>query len=398
MNPSASSSVLLSIAGGLYPFGLGVNVWVDTLIIAALLYIVLRLLIETHSLSVAIGILILGALYWASFLFNLPLTNLFLKTFFGFFIIFIAIIFQKELRRLFSFVGFFRFQRIVPPAQATIETLVQAVTSLSEGKVGALIVLPGKESIARHLDKGIPLHGYISQELLLSIFSEETPGHDGAMILENNKIRQFGVHLPLTETTEGLGKFGGLRHRAALGLSERSDAFVIVVSGETGSIDIARRGAWEHCADQAELRQKLSAFSREIPSRTDTQYLSDWLKKNALTFGASLAIAVIIWKMFSPNFAQTQEDFTASLEFNDIPPGYVVQDFVPRQAVISLKGKNSDFDSLTPQSLNVSVDLGSVASAGWKTIPLKTADAEVPINFTAVQLSPKSVQVDIVKQ
>ena len=379
-------------------FGLGVNSLIDILIIAAMLYVVLRLLIETHSLSVAVGILVIGALYWASFLFNLPLTNLFLKTFFGFFIIFIAIIFQKELRRLFSFVGFFRFQRIVPPAQATIETLTQAVMRLSEEKIGALIALPGRETIARHLDKGIPLHGDLSQELLLSIFSEETPGHDGAMIIENNKIRQFGVHLPLTETTEGLGKFGGLRHRAALGLSERSDAFVIVVSGETGSVDVARRGAWEHCADAAELRKKLIAFSREIPSRTDKQYLSDWIKKNVLTFGASFVIAGIVWVIFSPDFAETQKDFTVSLEFNHVPAGYAVQDFVPRQTILSLEGKNSDFDFLTPQSLNVSVDLSSVTSAGWKTVPLKITDAEVPINFTAVQLIPKSIQVDVVKQ
>lgn len=387
-----------SFLGDFHVLTLTVNNWIDIAVIAFLVYVILRLLLEARSLSVAIGVLALCGLYWASFLFNLALTNLFLKTFFGFFIIFIAIIFQRELRRLFSFVGFFRFQHILPPAQATIDTLILAVAKLSSGKVGALIVFPGKESISRIIDKGIPLHGDISQELLLSIFSEETPGHDGAILIENNKIRQFGVHLPLTETTENLGKFGGLRHRAALGLSERSDAFVIVVSGETGSIDVARGGAWEHCVDSAELYKKLSAFSRNMPSKKNGQNLFDWFKKDALMFCASFLIAGIAWGVFSPNFAQTQKDFTVSLEFSNVPDGYVVQDVVPRQVVLSLKGKSSDFSSLPPQALNVSLDLSSIQSDGWKTIPLKVTNAGVPINFTAVQITPKSVQVHVVKQ
>ncbi len=391
------ANLISTLGDSLHIFATNPANWLDVLIIASLAYIILRLLLEARSLSVAIGILILSVLYWISFLFNLPLTNLFLKTFFGFFIIFIAIIFQRELRRLFSFVGFFRFQRVLPPAQATMDTLAHAVATLSSGRVGALIVCPGRESISRHFEKGIPLNGELSQELLLSIFSEETPGHDGAAIVENNRLRQFGVHLPLTETTDGLGKFGGLRHRAALGLSERSDAFVIVVSGETGSIDVALRGAWEHCADATELRKKLVAFSRALPQK-HAPFLSNWLKKDVLLFLASFVLAGMAWGVYSPDFAQTQKNFTVSLEFRNVPPGYVVRDVVPRQVVLSLKGKTSDFDVLSPQSLNVSVDLSSVQRAGWKTIPLATADAEVPLNFSAVQLSPKNVQVDIANQ
>ena len=234
------------------------NAWLDILVIGVMIYIVIRLLFEARSLSVAIGIIALALLYWLSGVFNLPLTNLTLKTFFGFLIIFIAIIFQGELRRLFSFVGFFSFQRGAPADEATIETIAQAVARLSREKVGALIVFPGKESVSRHFEKGISLGGDLSQELLLSIFSEETPGHDGALIIENNKITQFGVHLPLTQNTQNLGHFGGLRHRAAMGLSERSDAFVIVVSGETGDIDVAHNRAWEHCKTAAELQAKLA--------------------------------------------------------------------------------------------------------------------------------------------
>jgi uncharacterized protein (TIGR00159 family) len=373
------------------------NDWVDVLIIAALVYVILRLLFEQRSLSVAIGILALGALYWISTIFNLPLTHLLLKTFFGFFIIFLAIIFQKELRRLFSFVGFFSFQRGTPPAHATIETISQASAKLSRGKIGALIVFPGKESITRHFEKGVALHGDISQELLLSIFSEETPGHDGAIIIVNNKLWRFGVHLPLAEDVE-LGKFGGLRHRAALGLAERSDALTIVVSGETGSIDVAHHGAWKHCANEDELRALLFEFSHEISPKESTKHLSVWFKRNAGMFAGSLVIAAVMWIFFSPNFAPTQKSFTVPLEFKNVPEGYVVQDVVPREAVITLQGQNSDFDSLSPQSLDVSVDLSAIQDAGWKTVHIAPQNADIPINFSVIKVGPPSIQVDIVKQ
>jgi len=388
----------VSLAGGFNIFSLGPNDWVDILVIAFLVYIILRLLFEARSLSVAIGLLALGMLYGASTVFNLPLTHLILKTFFGFFIIFIAIIFQREIRRLFSFVGFFSFRRGVPPAQVTIETVSAAVAKLSRGKVGALIVFPGRESVSRHFEKGVPLNGEISQELLLSIFSEETPGHDGAAVIENNRLRRFGVHLPLTENIEHLGKFDGLRHRAALGLSERSDAFVIVVSGETGDVDVAHNGAWGHCANEDELREKLYHFSRDVLPVERAKYFSQWFRRNAAMFGASLVIAAMAWFVFSPDFAPTQKSFTVPLEFQNVPAGYVVQDFVPRDAVLTLQGQGSDFDSLSPESLDVSVDLGSVQGAGWKTVAVTPKDADAPLNFSVIQATPASIQVDVVKE
>ena len=377
-------------------FNLSLNDWIDIIVIAALIYIVLRLLFEQRSISVAIGVLALGILYWAATFLGLPLTHLLLKTFFGFFIIFIAIIFQKELRRLFSFVGFFSFQRRMPPAQATIETISQAAGKMSTRKIGALIVFPGRESISRHFEKGISLHGDISQELLLSIFSEETPGHDGAAIIQNNRILRFGVHLPLAEDAE-LGKFGGLRHRAALGLSERSDALTVVVSGETGSIDVTQNGAWEHCANEDELRAKLVRFSKNVLPDERTGHFSAWFRANAFMFLGSLAIAGFVWAIFSPDFAPTQKNFTVPLEFQNVPVGFVVQDVVPREAVITLQGQSSDFDSLAPQSLDVSVDLNFVKSPGWQTVPVTAKDVDAPLNFTVIKAGPPSIQVDIVK-
>jgi uncharacterized protein (TIGR00159 family) len=371
---------------------------IDVLVIAILIYIGLRLLLETHAWPMLSGILAIALLYGASNIFNLPLTHLVLRTFFGFFIIFIAIIFQKELRRLLSSVGFFSFRHTVPPRETTILTISRAAAALSKEKIGALIVFPGKESISRFLEGGIALRGEISQELLLSIFSEATPGHDGAMIIENNRIKKFGVHLPLTENMDNLGQFHGLRHRAALGLSEQSDAFVVVVSGETGSIDIARGGVWTHCADEEDLRRKLDDFcsSFSLPSSTGATF-SYWFWQNAGLFAVSVVLAGGTWLLFAPDFAMVQKNFTAPLEFQNVPAGYFVEDAIPRDAVLTLEGQNSDFNALNPQAMDVSVNFGSTTTAGWHTITLTGKDVNAPLNFSVVQVQPRSVEVEIVK-
>lgn len=371
---------------------------IDIVVITVLIYVGLRLLLETHSLSILVGVLALVFLYGASNVFNLPLTHLVLRSLFGFFIIFIAVIFQKELRRLFSAVGFFSFRRPAPPADTTLFAVEQAIGKLSKNKVGALIVFPGREPINRFLEGGIALGGAVSQELLLSIFSEETPGHDGAMIIENNRIRKFGVHLPLAESVEHAAKFHGLRHRAALGLSELSDAFIAVVSGETGNIDIARGGSWEHCANEDELRERLSRFYATFAAPTAaTPAFPRWFWRNTGLFAASLVVAGVTWIFFAPDFALTQKNFTAPLEFQGVPAGYFVQDAIPRDAVLTLEGQDSDFSVLNPQSLDVSVDLSSTTNVGWHTISLAAKEVDAPLNFSVIQVQPRNIQVEIAK-
>lgn len=383
-----------AFVSGFKNVSLGVNDWADFFIIVVLIYVVIRVLSETHSLSVAFGIFGLGVLYAASTVFNLPLTHLVLQTLFGFLLIFIAIIFQKELRRLFSFIGFFKFRKHMPPTEATIATVARAVMHLSKTKTGALIVFPGKESIARMLEGGIPLYGTVSEELLVSIFDESTPGHDGAVIIEDNKLKRFAVHLPLAENLKLLGK-SGLRHRAAIGLSERSDAFVIVVSGESGRVDIARHAAFERCEGEAAVHKKLSAFYGNVASKSRWSYFSQWTARNALSFGIAFVIAFVVWLFFIPEFTLVQKKFTVPLEFQNVSSTYVIQDVIPREVVLTLQGQNLSFESLAPQSLNVAVDLSSINKPGWHEVVLKPSEAEIPIDFSLAAIEPQAIEVEV---
>jgi hypothetical protein len=110
-----------------------------------------------------------------------------------------------------------------------------------------------------------------------------------------------------------------------------------------------------------------------------------------------LILAGGTWRLFASDFATVQKNFTAPLEFQNVPAGYFVEDAIPRDAVLTLQGQNSDFNALNPQAMNVSVDVGSSTKAGWHTILLTGKDVNAPLNFSVIQVQPRSVEVEIVK-
>jgi YbbR domain-containing protein len=114
-------------------------------------------------------------------------------------------------------------------------------------------------------------------------------------------------------------------------------------------------------------------------------------------FSVSFVLAVGTWIFFSADFAPAQKNFTAPLEFQNMPAGYFVEDAIPRDVVITLEGQNSDFNTLNPQALNVSVDIASTTSAGWHTITLTTKDVNAPLNFSVIQVEPRSIEMEIAK-
>jgi len=142
----------------------------------------------------------------------------------------------------------------------TIDTLVGSVSRLAKDKIGALIVIKGRDSLERHLNGGTTLNGTLSISLLYSLFHPQTPSHDGAAVIEGERIDSFGVRLPLSRNIHEVGD-AGTRHTAALGLAERSDSFIIVVSEERGTISVAEQGKLIQVPSDV-LHQRLLQFNR----------------------------------------------------------------------------------------------------------------------------------------
>jgi len=206
------------------------------------------------------GVLVVTLLYILALKLNLVMTVTLLQGFFTVFVVALVVIFQEDLRYFLERVGSWWFDRRRPGARnpaarlehREVDILVRTVGDFARARTGALLVIRGHDVIARHLDGGEEVDGRLSEPLLKSIFDPHSIGHDGAVVIEANRIGKLGCHLPLSRNLEKLpGR--GTRHAAALGLAELSDALCIVVSEERGTICVARGGEIRLLSDPSAL-------------------------------------------------------------------------------------------------------------------------------------------------
>ena len=245
---------------------------IDILIIAFIIYKVIQLLKETRAEQVLKGFIIVLILAKISEIFNLFTVNWLLSNFLTVGLIFIIVVFQPELRRAFEKIGRGNALSIFSTEENTdtkvVDEIVRAMSSLSRQKIGALVVIERKVGLNDIAESGTRIDGYVSSELLINTFIPNTPLHDGAVIIKGDKIKAAACFLPLTNDNT-LSKELGTRHRAAIGISERSDCLVIVVSEETGTISCVEYSKISRHFDEDTLREKLlSVYNPE-----DTRFI-----------------------------------------------------------------------------------------------------------------------------
>lgn len=223
--------------------------WKDVLeivLVAWLFYRILLLLAGTRAIQMLLGLFSLVGVYAVAHLLNLTLIEYLLERFFQFGVFAALIVFQPELRSALAHLGQNRITRIFSRLEANLvaEEVAEATEELSRNKVGAIIAIEREIGLGEYADAGTPIQARVSAALLQNLFTPYSLLHDGAAIVRGDEIVAAGAILPLTQfpvTDRTLGT----RHRAALGLSEETDALVVVVSEETGTISVARRGQLE---------------------------------------------------------------------------------------------------------------------------------------------------------
>ncbi|MGC9046929.1 MAG: diadenylate cyclase [Minisyncoccia bacterium] len=271
----------------------------DLFIVFLFFYLIILLFKRTGSYFMLNGLIILLGIYLLAVKLNLYLTHLLFGYFFAFFFLVFVIIFQKELRTflewIFSLGSFAMHKQKFINTSSFVDVIVESVAYLLNKKIGALIVITGVQPLDRLLEGGFELNGKISVPLLLSIFDPSSPGHDGAVIIGNNlDVVRFGVHLPLSEKNNEFLKKHGTRHRAALGLSERSDAFIIVVSEEMAIISVAKNGEIKQ-KTLDELRQELIQFLKIFEASPKQMFLLEFVKHKNKEKLLALFITLILW-------------------------------------------------------------------------------------------------------
>ena len=233
----------------------------DIALVFTIVYVILRLLRGTRAVPTMVGIVLLALLYWLAISQDLATLEFVLRSavlYIGFAII---VLFQSEIRQaLIYFANRIRFPIMRRQrgqfGGSVFDEIVLAATTLATEKVGALIVIERNVGLRNFVDAGVQLDARISYDLLVTIFNPSTPLHDGAVIVQNERVAAASVFLPLTKNP-GISRELGTRHRAAIGVTEGSDAVSIVVSEETGLITYVEAGEVHRNLDTAQLRKLL---------------------------------------------------------------------------------------------------------------------------------------------
>ncbi len=230
----------------------------DILLLSVVIYWGLNLIRGTRAVPMLIALGVVYGIYFVSGVFEVYTLNVLLKNLLGWSLVLVFIVFQDDIRRALTQVGtgpLFSPRERVAQGQA-VEELIKALTYLASRRVGALVILQNEVGLNQYIDVGTRLDAQVSKELVTSIFLPGAPIHDGALIIQRGRITAAGCFLPLT-TNPNVSKTLGTRHRAAIGLTEETDAAAIVVSEEDGMISLVREGKITRDVDAATLRTTL---------------------------------------------------------------------------------------------------------------------------------------------
>jgi uncharacterized protein (TIGR00159 family) len=269
----------------------------DVLLVAFLIYLVLVFIRQTRSFVVLSMIAVLTTINFVAYKLDLVLTRELFQPLLTSFVVVFVVVFQKEIRRFFDWLTFPTRRRWLGHSTNAVAEIpaiiVEAGREMVKRKIGALIVLAGDYPLETLTQGGFSLGGTPSVPLILSIFDPSSPGHDGAIIIEQGVIKSFGVHLPLADNFKFFANLG-TRHRAALGITERTDALAIVLSEEKRTISVARGTTLETVESPHDLEHIIRQFLKtdEVESRSPRGWFR-W--RNLSTATASLVLALLLW-------------------------------------------------------------------------------------------------------
>ena len=248
---------------------------VDILIVAIALYEFMKLIRGTRAVQMAVGSALIALVFFFSRWAPLQTVNWLVRNIFGYVVFAAIVIFQSDIRRALAHFGrapFFRYFSRIENIDETIEEIVVASTMLSDKRTGGIVVMERAIGLRNYIESGIPLEATVTHDLLVSVFQITSPLHDGAVILQQDRVAAAACFLPLTVNPR-LSRELGTRHRAAIGVTEETDAIAVVVSEETGIISLALEGEIERGLQPDQLRQRLRSLMVEGRSAVTTNAL-----------------------------------------------------------------------------------------------------------------------------
>lgn len=368
----------------------------DVLLVSAVFYLLLAWLRLSLPGGVArrsmVAVPIAAGAYVLARWYDLYLLRQVLETLLVVVLVGAVVVYQADIRRMLerALSGRASRERTARP----IDILTEAAAHLAAAKTGALIAIRGREPWDAHIHGGVGLGGAVSAPLLYSIFHPATPGHDGAVLIENGVVTAFAAHLPLASELPEASRFGGTRHAAALGLSQECDALIIVVSEERGVISVAEGGTLFDGVSPHELMERLHRFWRRHFG--DEPAASRRVRRQAqLQTGlVSTALAATLWLMLVYSPGTVVRSFTVPIAFRSLADDWVITGEVPSGAEVELTGSERTFQQLNDDLLMIAIDL-SRPVRGISEVVIGEGNLTLPSGITLRRARPASVAVEL---
>lgn len=316
----------------------------------------------TKAFKALVGLLVFGVVFTAARVWGLFLTTWVFQILWQVLVLLLIILFQREIRQVLERVNplrSFGLHRLGAPG-AWSQGLAEGVFWLASKRTGALIILERADAVEELVTEGHALEADPTSELLMSVFQKDSPLHDGAMLIRAGRVAQVACYLPLTSET-GLPKQWGTRHRAALGLTERCDAWVVVVSEERGEVSLARGGEMVHAEDKEELVRLIrEAFEPSRPGIPRGEQLRLLVTRRWRVKAAVFGVVCAVWLALAG-----QQDFEVSLDVpvavQNVPPDRVLVEPVNPQVRIRVQGLRKDASILSEKNVQAVVDASGVS-------------------------------------
>jgi uncharacterized protein (TIGR00159 family) len=369
----------------------------DVLLVAAFLYAFFTVVRRDTRPGTTWRVAVVGVLFAAVYLlagaFSMYLVEQLLGALFIAFLVASVVLFQSEIRRMIDRVGSFSFRTPAASGRGdqTVDLITEAAGHLADQRTGALLVVRGRDSWEGVTQGGVELGGRLSLPLLESIFHEDTDGHDGAVLIEEDRAVRFGTHLPLAADLPESSRAGGTRHAAALGMAEQSDAFVIVVSEERGAVSVAERGQLTELDSTGALRERLGRFWDEHYEAPERQRW--WSGASVQTALLSLLLASLLWLTFAYGYGgTTQSTMTLPVAFRNVEPSWMIGEPQPAQVSVTLAGAERAFRLVDRSEMSVSFPLGQLEE-GPNQLLISESNLDLPGGLRLQAARPSNVNV-----
>lgn len=367
---------------------------VDILLIAAGLFFLYGTLRRLGTWKIMAGIIAAMTVFLMARLLDLSGIQWIYSNLSNVVIIALIVIFQPELRKIFERAVSLRRNETRDAGEELARMVTDALFAMAEQRQGAIIVFPGKEPVEALCSGGYLLNAQPSYPLLISIFDTSSPGHDGAMVIANGRFERFGVRLPISESAE-LPEEYGTRHHAAMGLAEKSDALILMVSEERGEVSVFHLGRMQPNLNPESLFRVIEAHWKA--SSSFVLDLTQGHKRRTFIFqmGASLALALFFWTAII--FSQrelVERGYTVPVEYSTSATSLVMVGQRKQEIQLYLGGTKSKLEALKSANLSVNIDI-SQFKPGTQSLFITNQHVQLPQGVKLIEAVPSHLELTL---